>query len=137
MKQEYERTKKQMFENFKILKMKVMSTDELISEHHKDCSDLEAERKLVRELRSKLETCYGEAGSLRIQVKKAIQANEPLKKTVHRFEYENTLKQQSIDYLTKTLAQRDKELEEYKKISNSSRVLQEGYKNKTESQERE
>ena len=30
-----------------------------------------------------------------------------------------------------------KELEEYKKISNSSRVLQEDYKNKTESQERE
>ena len=30
-----------------------------------------------------------------------------------------------------------KELEEYKKISNSSRVLQEDYKNKTENQERE
>merc|ERR1712156_154507 len=117
--------------------MKVISTDELISEHHKDCLDLEGERKMVRELRSKLETCYGEAGALRIQVKKAIQANEPLKKTIHRLEYENTLKQQSLDEFAKNLALKDKELMELKKLSNSSRVVQEDYKQKLETQAKE
>lgn len=128
LRKEFDDWKTKMLANFQIMKLKVMSTDELISEHHNNYANLENEKKTVKDLKARLEICYGETGALRIQLKKALQANEPLKKTVRRFEYEKSMKQQTIDELKVELDKAELQIGQLKDNTNSSRNLQDNFR---------
>ncbi|XP_057303230.1 uncharacterized protein LOC130640725 isoform X2 [Hydractinia symbiolongicarpus] len=125
LREEMNTVKKQAHSNFHIFKQKLMSTSELITEYHKKNQELEKQIKINSALKKKLDSCYGENGSLRIQLEKTVQANEPLKKTIQRLEYEKSVAQVEKGEIEKHLASIQTDADEAKELIFSSKMKQE------------
>lgn len=125
LREEMNTVKKQAHSNFHIFKQKLMSTSELITEYHKKNQELDKQIKINSALKKKLDSCYGENGSLRIQLEKTVQANEPLKKTIQRLEYEKSVAQVEKGEIEKHLASLQTDADEAKELIFSSKMKQE------------
>eukprot|EP00794_Sanderia_malayensis_P017556 gene17556-19307_t len=112
LQQEYSCHKRQMELNLSIMKEKIVTTDgDSFAENAKLT-------KTVTDLNEKLKKCYGETAAMRIQLEKARQANEPLKKTARRFEVEKILAGEQIGDLTEKLRIAESKLSEM--VSNTA-----------------
>ncbi|XP_065052376.1 myosin-2 heavy chain-like isoform X2 [Rhopilema esculentum] len=89
--------------NFSLLKEKLMNTSELIKAYKQKCLECDSLSKENQSMGEKLKKCYSENGALRVQLEKAKQANEPLKKAATRFENEKKYSEARIEDLTEQL----------------------------------